>query len=201
MIIIIIKTPPFGTMTTEIINDSRRDDDDSRRHNIYRYKFTAEFMEMLYQFSKIHQYDERPIFKEEWNKWVEENDEKVGEEVKRLDSLGYEGDIIDKMFKSARYYFRKKSISKKEPKQRRVYVSCKKDILDAMDSHIEKGMQTPEYKPSEGFDDFCNNNKDLLKDEILHLIESKITDAKEIMSKVKKTYKNRYFIVSNREVN
>jgi len=201
MIIIIIKTHPFGTMTTEIINDNRRDEDDCRRHNIYRYKFTAEFMEMLYQFSKIHQYDERPIFKEEWNNWVEENDEKVGEEVKRLDSLGYEGDIIDKMFKSARYYFRKKSISKKEPKQRRLYVSCKKDILDAMDSHIEKGMQTPEYKPSEGFDDFCSNNKDLLKDEIQHLIESKITDAKEIMSKVKKTYKNRYFIVSNREVN
>lgn len=188
-------------MNTDINNNNRREDDESRRHNIYRYKFTVEFMEMLYQFSKIHQYDERPIFKEEWNKWVEENDEKVSEEVKRLDGLGYEGDIIDKMFKSARYYFRKKSSSKKEPKQRRVYVSCKKDILDAMDSHIEKGMQTPEYKPSEGFDDFCSNNKDLLKDEILHLIESNITNTKEIMSKVKKTYKNRYFIVSNREVN
>jgi hypothetical protein len=188
-------------MTTEISNDNRRDDDECRRHNIYRYKFTVEFMEMLYQFSKIHQYDERPIFKEEWNKWVEENDEKVSEEVRRLDGLGYEGDIIDKMFKSARYYFRKKSTSKKEPKQRRVYVSCKKETLDVIDAHIEKGMQTPEYKPSEGFDDFCSNNKDLLKDEILHLIESKITDTKEIMSKVKKTYKNRYFIVSNREVN
>jgi len=193
--------PTLETMTSEIINTNRRDDKESRRHNIYRFKFTTEFMDMLYQFSKIHQYDERPIFKEEWNKWVEENDEKVSEEVKRLDSLGYDGDIIDKMFKSARYYFRKKSTSKKEPKQRRMYVSCKKDILDAMDYHIERGLQNPDYKPSDGFDDFCSNNKDILKDEIQHLIESQIKDTKEIMSKVKKTYKNRYFIVSNREVN
>lgn len=190
-------------MRTDIINepDSNRADDELRKHNIYRYKFTVQFMEMLYQFSKIHQYDDRPIFKEEWNNWVEENEEQVSEEVRRLDGLGYEGDVIDKMFKSARYYFRKKNISKKEPKQRRVYVSCKKDILDAMDSHIEDGLKTQEYKPSEGFNDFCDKNKDLLKDEIVHLIESNITDTSEILSKVKKTYKNRYFIISNKEVN
>jgi len=187
-------------MTTEIINTNRRDDDESRKHNIYRYKFTVEFMDLLYQFSKIHQYDERPIFKEEWNNWVEENDDIIEKEVRRLDNLGYEGDIIDKMFKSARYYFRKKSISKKDPKQRRPYVSCKKETLDVIDAHIEHGLKTPEYKPSEGFNDFCENHVDLLKDEIAHLIQSQITDTREIMSKVKKTYKNRYFIISNREI-
>jgi len=187
-------------MTTEpeII---QQHDCDLKKHNIYRYKFTVDFMEMLYKFSKVHQYDDRHIFKEEWSKWVEENEDAVENEVRRLVNLRYEGDIIDKMFKSARYYFRKKSCCKKEQKQRRVYVSCKKDILDAMDLHIEEGIRTREYKPSHGFDDFCDKNKDILKNEIKHLIEYQITDPKEIISKVKKTYKNRYFIISSKEIN
>ena len=34
--------------------------------NIYRYKFTTEFMNDLFIFSKIHQYDHRSDFKEAW---------------------------------------------------------------------------------------------------------------------------------------
>ena len=42
--------------------------------NIYRYKFTPEFMSELYQFSKIHQYDDRHSFKDAWNIWVQTNE-------------------------------------------------------------------------------------------------------------------------------
>ena len=80
---------------------------------IYRYKFTADFMNELYIFSKVHQYDHRKVFKEAWEVWIEENDNIVTSEVKRLTELGYDGNIIEKMFKSARYYFRKKSTEKK----------------------------------------------------------------------------------------
>ena len=85
---------------------------------IYRFKFTEEFMEVLYEFSKIHQYDERKDFKEAWKIWVEENETIINQETTRLNDLGYKGDILDKMFKSARYYFRKKSSEKKQPTQR-----------------------------------------------------------------------------------
>ena len=88
--------------------------------NIFRYKFTEEFTIELYKFSKIHQYDHRSDFKEAWNIWTEENEDLVDEEIRRLSNLGYDGDILDKMFKSARYYFRKKSTEKKEPQKRRV---------------------------------------------------------------------------------
>jgi hypothetical protein len=75
---------------------------------IFRFKFTEAFMEDLYKFSKIHQYDHRKDFKEAWTIWIEENNDIIDEEVERLLALGYDGDILDKMFKSARYYFRKK---------------------------------------------------------------------------------------------
>ena len=70
---------------------------------IFRYKFTEEFMGELYKFSKIHQYDERNDFKEAWNLWKQDNDEIIDEETNRLKRLGYNGDVIDKMFKSGRY--------------------------------------------------------------------------------------------------
>lgn len=183
----------------DIIDDEQSSD--PTKINIYRYKFTIEFMEKLYQFSKIHQYDDRRVFKEEWENWIDDNDDSVSQEVCRLENLGYEGDILDKMFKSARYYFRKKSTAKKEPKKRRIYISCQKDVLDAMDDHIFNGVKMEDYKPSNGFDEFCSKNVDLLKDEVKRLIESDITDTREILGKIKKTYKNRYFIISNKEIN
>ena len=80
---------------------------------IYRFKFTEEFMVELYNFAKIHQYDHRKDFKEAWKIWLEENAEIVEDEVRRLTNLRYDGDILEKMFKSARYYFRKKGTEKK----------------------------------------------------------------------------------------
>jgi hypothetical protein len=157
-------------------------------------------MDQLYQFSKIHQYDDRHTFKENWSNWVEENEESVFNEIARLERLSYDGDVLDKMFKSARYYFRKKSTEKKEPKKRRTYVSCHKDTLDAMDEHIVNGIKTDDYKPSNGFELFCSSNVDLLKNEVQRLIQSDIDDPCEILGKVKKTYKNRYFIIANKEI-
>ena len=86
--------------------------------NIYRYKFSDGFTKELYRFSKIHQYDHRTDFKEAWLCWIDTEDEIVNEEIRRLNNLGYTGNVLDKMFKSARYYFRKKSSEKKEPKNK-----------------------------------------------------------------------------------
>ena len=57
--------------------------------NIFRYKFNNDFINPLYQFSKIHQYDHRKDFKEAWKIWIEENDDLVCKEVKRLSELDY----------------------------------------------------------------------------------------------------------------
>jgi hypothetical protein len=163
---------------------------------IYRYKFTDEFMNELHNFSKIHEFDCRKDFKEAWNIWIELNEIIINEEIKRLKNLGYEGEVKDKMFKSARYYFRKKNNVKKDPMIRKSYISINKIILDAIDEHIKINICKSEYKPSDGFLDFCKDKKDLIQEEVSRLCKIGITDTLEIKNKFKKTYKNRYFIIT-----
>jgi len=157
---------------------------------IYRYKFTQEFMDAIFQFSKIHQYDDRKSFKEAWTIWLEENDDVVNNETDRLTNLCYKGNIRDKMFKSARYYYRKKGTEKKTPAYRRKYVGSQKNLIDAMDTHISSNL----LKPSEGFCDFCEGAIDLLREEVNYMIQNGFRDSVEIKNKIKKTYKNRYFL-------
>lgn len=161
--------------------------------NIYRYKFTDEFMTILYTFSKIHQYDDRHEFKKAWNNWIEEYEDSVNLETRRLIHLGYQEDILDKMFKSARYYFRKKSTEKKAPVKRKKYLNINKELIETIDDHIKNSISDENYKPSEGFLDFCKKNREPLKEEIQNLMINGLNKT-EIQSKIKKTYKNRYFI-------
>lgn len=77
----------------------------------YRHEFGKEFMAELSSFSKVHQYDDRHTYKNEWAKWTQQDDiaQAMDIEKRRLEENGYKGDIADKMFKAGRYYFRKKS--------------------------------------------------------------------------------------------
>lgn len=175
--------------------EERNENIDAMRIMIYRFKFTEDFMEELYKFSKIHQYDDRKDFKEAWKVWTEDNETLISEEINRLINLGYDGNILDKMFKSARYYFRKKSTEKKEPKQRRQYISVHRDLLNAMDRHIEENMYNSDYQPKNGFVTFCKDNEKLLKESISKIFEQGIKDSHMIEDKIKKTYKNRYFML------
>jgi hypothetical protein len=160
---------------------------------IYRYKFTEEFISYLFNFSKIHQYDDRKDFKEAWVKWTEEHEDIVNNENRRLSNLGYDGNVLDKMFKSARYYFRNKSTEKKPPKERRQYISIDRELLNAMDTHIKENMSDKEYKPKLGFSNFCEKHRDMLDDTINKM---NVNDAELISDKIKKTYKNRYFMIT-----
>jgi len=180
----------------EDIKDEREDEreDELFNINIFRYKFSDDLTKPLYQFSKIHQYDHRKDFKEAWNIWIEENVDLVNTEIKRLTELEYKGDILDKMFKSARYYFRKKSTEKKDPQKRRSYVGIQSELLVVMDKHINANKRNDNYKPSTGFDEFCKEYIEILKLEVSSLFKSGITNSEEIKNKIKKTYKNRYFM-------
>jgi hypothetical protein len=108
----------------------------------HRYEFSEPAMMQLNYFTQVHRYDERKAFKEAWKKWVETADiaQMIASETNKLVSEGFHGDVEDKMFKSVRYYFRKKpateNLSPKEQIPRKKYVGFTGKILTAMDSHI-----------------------------------------------------------------
>lgn len=88
---------------------------------IYRYKFRSHFICELEKFSMInYQYKDRKVFKKNWKIWLEENETMVYEEIRHHQEQGYPGKpemILDKMFKSARYYFSKKALHQHQQEQ------------------------------------------------------------------------------------
>jgi len=84
----------------------------------------------------------------------------------------------------------------------RKYVTMGRELLRAMDEHIERGLRTNDaYTPAIGFSDFFRTyaSSDLLKAEVGNLIrhyETVPNPAKKLHAKLKKTYKNRYFMMA-----
>ena len=155
---------------------------------IYRYKFSPEFTNHLLTFINIHRFDSVPIFKDEWNKWRAENGELIQRENIRLVKLGYTGDIADKMYKSARYYYKNKPLGDKSAKKRRKYIRLSGDILSLMDEHIGGNRE----KPSISYKMFIEGNGGKMKLLTADLIEKGLKKD-DIEIKIKKTFKNRYF--------
>ena len=174
---------------TESVNDIKT----------YRHKFSPDVVKNLYEFSKIHQHDNRKIYKESWENWVKENDELISVETRRLTENNYNGNVIDKMYKSSRYYFRRKPTIKVEPKKRRKYISCCRTIIDHMDLYILKNYKTKDFKPADNYKLYCIENKEMIQKEIERIDnlqkennpENKVEEP--ILDKIKKTFKNRYF--------
>ena len=92
----IIMEPLDDEFGTRYCGNGANDSDEKSRNstlnrassiNIYRYKFTQEFMDEIYQFAKIHQYDERKDFKEAWEVWMETQSELINSEVNRLTAV------------------------------------------------------------------------------------------------------------------
>ncbi len=155
---------------------------------IYRYKFSSEFTNQLLQFIDIHRFDTVNIFKEEWGRWYATNNEVIQREISRLLDLGYKGDVLDKMYKSARYYYKNKPLVAKSPKKRRKYIRLDSDILTLMDEHITRNSE----KPSLSYELFIEKNKARIAILKSDLLEKGIKDN-EVGIKIKKTFKNRYF--------
>jgi len=176
----------------------------------HRFVFSKEIIDCMAEFAKIHQYDDRKTFKESWQTWIKDEDVEtmMNIEIKRLSNLGFEGDVMDKMFKSTRYYYRNKSDhqnNETEKKMRKSYEKFSTDILENIDEHIHRQIKASSLNkkldnknlsiisPAESFNHYLLENKaEILK----HLKdEDKVTkkDVEEMIQKYKKTYKNRFY--------
>ena len=129
-------------------------DNTKKATKTYRYKFSEGFLGNLKEYSRVHKFDEPATFKDNWEIWCEQNKKIIKEECERLSKMGYTGDGVGKMYKSARYYFKNKSNKKKESKKRRNYVSVTPEFRDAIDGHINSVTIRREIKPAEGYINF-----------------------------------------------
>ena len=165
----------------------------------FHFHFSDELAERFTYFATLHRFDELKVFKESWQKWVAEEDvaQCIATEMEQLQTEGYKGDMLDKMFKSVRYYYRKKPFEPNPPKTRKQYVSFSKEILSNMDEHILSQIkQQTENKTKDSDEGKC-------KKKCLNSPAKAFTDYKtqyaEIITeenepKYKKTYKNRFFL-------
>ena len=179
---------------------------------ILRFNFSEEVMAMIADFAKVHRFDDRHAYKEHWEAWFEENNDELALEIYRLEKKGYKGDVKDKMYKAGRYYFRKKelviesdlSVADAEldanaDKTKRTYIAMDKSLIESMDKHIISSMRTQTayslpFKPAIGWTDFYKTHEVLIQGERTRL--STIGTDTIIDEKIKKTYKNRYFIIT-----
>uniref|UniRef100_A0A6C0JR40 Uncharacterized protein n=1 Tax=viral metagenome TaxID=1070528 RepID=A0A6C0JR40_9ZZZZ len=178
----------------------------------YRFILSNVMIEHLSNFAKVHQYDDQKIFKEEWKIWLTDENIKslINEEIKRLSNIGCTKDIIDKMYKSARYYYRNKQTKEKNTQPRKSYDHTSKEIQEKMDEHIyrqiNKNAQQIEkdssnekkiikISPAESFDHYLQENKEDLIKELSNNNQNKIIreECENLIKRYKKTYKNRFY--------
>ena len=178
----------------------------------YHHNPSPQLVEILSYFASVHKYDERKTFKEEWKKWIELPTIQpiIQEECERLRYNGYDGDTMDKIFKSVRYYYRKKTTKPtmtdangipipSEKKPRKKYEGLDEAVLEQMDAHIQELMD--QYldniddqelqkhnhvlcllPPAEAFSDYTKQQAEQY---------AELDEAQQL--KIKKTYKNRFF--------
>ena len=182
-----------------------------------RYTYSEEVVEQLSSFAKIHEYDDRKEFKEAWQKWMEEPDIKnlIGSEVARLTANGMTGDILDRMYKSARYYYRKKGgeVANEQPTIRKEYEGLPRTVLKTIDDYIyseinrniiaetEKGgNHIITITAAQSFTTYCKLHYDVISDLLppMNDEEDKVNknmreELKKVTDRLKKTYKNRFY--------
>lgn len=209
--------------------NNTNDNETSRRARVLRFEFSNAIIEPVAVFIQIHQYDDRKTYKTAWTEWMANHEIAAifNAEVKRLTDLGYKGDVADKLYKSGRYYFRTReptvqrsslwphtppSGATSTPNDAnggrrgsgnqgspRRYVLLSRELLSAMDEHIERGLrQQTDFTPAKGFAEFAlgfdGTDVGSYRSEVARLSEIMPT-GEAVGDKIKKTYKNRYFML------
>jgi len=161
---------------------------------IFRFKFSNEFLPSLVEFARVHQFDKTPEFKEAFETFCDTNKNIIQQETTYLESIGYEGNIIDKMYKSVRYYFKNKNYTPSDQKERRKYIPQDKEFIIYIDDHVSLCIRQNK-KPSISYTEFISGKE---FEEIVENEESRLKEflknQDDIALKIKKTYKNRYFM-------
>lgn len=174
---------------------------------IFRFKLSDTVNDALALFTSANRFNGRKEIKTAWQEWCNTNTVLIQDETRRLENLGYSGDIINKMWTSVRYYHMKKEnktidgvvdgtdATKNEEEKvskRRKYITIDKSFLTLIDEHIKQNIKQETFKPAKSFEMFVNSYTDDIE-RIVNTVTDKGLSKDDFDTKLKKTYKNRYF--------
>lgn len=171
------------------------------RTQTFRFQLGKDILALLRPFAQRHALDTSAEFKTHWETWCTMYAALIDAEAACLKAQGYDGDTRMKLYRAARYYF-KKSPPSLEPQRRAnrcAYITLAPQLLQAMDAHLRGFVFTKSVKPAALYTDFLAKRSDLaplLTTEIERMHIQGGFDAAKALSKIKKTYKNRYFLMT-----
>ena len=193
----------------EIINETKNQYNNLKLQT-NRYKFAKEVTDMLSDFAKLHQYDGSKDYKEAWNNWIKEEEvgNKLEDETGRLIKLGMTDDVMSRLYKSARYYYRKKTTNMNVAQiERKKYVGFPADVLRTMDAQIireingcidvtENDKIVSRFTPANSFELYLKENPESVNDLLIESsgsAEERRIETTAAVNRLKKTYKNRFY--------
>lgn len=163
----------------------------SKNTMTFHFNASDECAKLLSDFARIHREDKNKIFRRAWDEWILLPDVSpiLEKEKAALLEAGYKGDTAEKMYSSARYYYRKKairegdqSIELREATPRKQYEQSDARLLDQISNHIIELFRTDashnNISPAKAFEMYANQYQDNPSD-----------------NKLKKIYKNRFFLL------
>lgn len=177
-------------------------DQDTIKTKVFRFKYSSDILPYMIDFSNIHKLDDRVTYKEAWAEWCSTHTDMISREYRRQCDLGFDQDLdvlLTKMYNSVRYYYSKKSNKVVEPKKRRKYVRINKDIIKMFDTFIQENASTEGFKPSSAFKECMEVNYYDFENEKENLRTNYEMEDMEIMTKLKKTFNNRYYLFSKKK--
>ena len=153
----------------------------------FHFNSSDECAKLLFDFARIHREDKNKIFRRAWDEWILSPDVStiLEKEKASLMEAGYKGDPAEKMYASARYYYRKKAIKEdtqsvelREVTPRKQYELSDARLLDQISNHIIELFHKDNISPAKAFEMYANRYQDNPSD-----------------NKLKKIYKNRFFLL------
>ena len=184
----------------------------------FRYKFNKDVEEKMKEFAGLHVYDSKEQLISCFSEYWEKNIDEFMMEERRLMNIGYENDVRDAMYKSIKYYHikrvRKENESVNRPERKRSNLKRRKlnpELVSKIDNNLkyELSCKKDEFKPSASFDLFMkseeihriiNEDYNEFKKENEEILEDKTEEEKNdlYIKRMKKLYKNRYFILTKK---
>ena len=138
---------------------------------VFRFNFDDSVVDVVTEFAKTHEHDDAASYKEAWKLWCDENQDVIRMETTRLCDLGYDGDVVEKMYKAGRYYFRTKKTAVVSPKARRNYISLDATLIASMDAHIGANIGAVDFTPAHGFELYDKRESEAIKVEVGRLAD------------------------------